>query len=349
MKSFKQLSYHEREKIYRGLCDRRTNKEIAQMLDRPESTISREIRRNSDRIGYLWPIDATKKAEKRRHKNKPKIINNKGLMDYIITKLHDRWSPNAIANSWNKTNDVTISKEAIYQWIYTKDAEVLKLRKLLVRAHKRRGFKRKPSGSKIKNRVSIHVRPYNINQRLEAGHYECDLMFNSGNQSKNICTFIERITRKAFLIYNENKSTQTVIDALIKRISDEGLVVKSITFDNGTEFADHSRLNELGISTYFCDPGKPWQKGGIENLNGILRRFLPFELAAADITEAYVEKINNMINRMPRDILSWETPLDKFNELFNSFELKESREKSALPAAEAIPFYQNNLDIAFHC
>ena len=187
-----------------------------------------------------------------------------------------------------------------------------------------------------------------INMRKEPGHFECDLIFNSGSQSQNICTLIDRVTRKTYLIFNRNKSTTTVMNSLISRIKSEKIDVKSITFDNGTEFADHERLNKLGIDTYFCDPHSPWQKGAIENLNGILRRFVPFELPAADITEEYVQKTNAQINAMPRAILGYKTPAEISENFVYSLDFKESRMKTALPAEEAISFNQKGLNVAFH-
>jgi transposase, IS30 family len=340
MGPFTQLSYNDRSQIYRGLKDGRSRKEIAIMIGRPTSTVSREIKRNSDRYGYCYPNEAHIKAQDRRNKNEHKIIKNHVLRAYIIGKLKSRWSPSTIANAWNvQKKDMTISKETIYQWIYSEKTQALKLNKLLVRSRKKRGTKRQQPKGKIKNRVSIHDRPDNINQRIEPGHYECDLIFNSGSQSKNVCVLIERVSRKAFLFRNKNKSTKTVLGAVIKRIKDDEISVSSITFDNGSEFADHHRLNEMGISTYFCDPGTPSQKGSVENYNGILRRYLPFERFADDITDEHVAEAERLLDLMPREILSNKTPLDVFVQHYPETKLNESRVKPASPAAEANLFY----------
>jgi IS30 family transposase len=348
MRSFIQLSYRDREKIYRGLCDNKSYAEIAFSLDRPASTISREIRRNSDQYGYLYAGDAQKNTDLRRNINRQKIEKYDALRNYIIQKLSERWSPRTIAGRWNKENSVKISAEAIYQWIYSKQGEALNLKKLLIRSRKKRGLRAKAKRVIIKNKVSIHQRPAEINERTEPGHYECDLIFNSGNQSQNICTLIDRVTRKIYLMFNRDKSTATVMDSLISRIKSEQLDIKSITFDNGTEFADHERLNKLGINTYFCDPHSPWQKGAIENANGILRRFIPFELPAADITKEYVQTVNEQINAMPRAILEYKTPTEFSDSLSSSSPFNESRVKTALPAEEAISFNQKDSNIAFH-
>lgn len=316
LKKFTQLSYQERRQIYTGLCEGRSKQEIAKILERPTSAVTREIRRNSDHIGYLYPGEAHQMAINRKNKNKPKIGKNEDLKNYIIEMLTEqRWSPRIIASAWSLEHpDAKISAEAIYQWIYGEDGEALNLKKLLIRAHKKRGFSRRAKKPIIKNRVSVHERPSNINLRSEFGHYECDLIFNSGSQSKNVCTLTERVTRHATLIRNESKHTQTVLDSLIQHITETGMFVKSITFDNGSEFAGHMRLKEMGIETYFCDPGSPWQKGSGENLNGVARRYLPFEVDAQEITAERVADAAIKLNNMPRPILGYKTPLEAYNQ-----------------------------------
>lgn len=323
LKSFTQLSYHERRQIYTGLCEGRSKREIAKMLGRPPSAVTREVLRNSDHVGYLYAGEAHQMAIDRKNKNEPKISKNEDLKDYIIGKLKEqRWSPKIIAGTWSlKHPDATISAEAIYQWIYSEEGEDLNLKKLLIRAHKKRGFNRRAKKSIIKNRVSVHKRPDHINLRSEFGHYECDLIFNSGSQSKNVCTMVERITRHATLIRNESKHTKTVVGSLIQHIKDTGMVVKSITFDNGSEFSDHTELNAMGIDTYFCDPGSPWQKGGIENLNNVSRRYLPFEEDAHEITSERVADAAFKVNNMPRLILGLKTPLEAYSQALKGMSL----------------------------
>jgi IS30 family transposase len=348
MGKIQQLSYHERRQIYSSLCRQEPKSSIAKTLGRSVSTVTREIKRNSDRFGYLHPEDAHKAAQKRKHINKPKIDRKVELQSFIQKKLRLRWSPDMIAGRWNLENPKEpICKETIYRWLYSSnDKKKTELRKLLVRAHKKRGFRSKPTKSTIKDRTSIGQRPDSINKRLEADHYECDLVFNRGSGSKNVCTLIERVARKCIIIRNDNKSTKTVIGAIIEHITKEKLIVKSITFDNGSEFADHIGLKQMGIDTYFCDPAKPYQKGSIEHLNGMLRRHLPFELEAASITKEYVEQINIMMNNMPRKILGYKTPLEMRKFLIQN---SESRVKLARPATEAVSFNEKTLSVAFHC
>lgn len=311
MRTFRQLSYQEREKIYRLLCEGKSCKEIGVELERHKSTIAREIRRNSDKRGYyLYPGQAQQQTDARKNRKKNKIESNQKLKSYIMKKLKLRWAPASIAGRWNLENSDNLCKETIYSWIYSEQGKALGAHQFLVRAKKKRGIKRKVSRCKIKHRVSVHLRPEGINNRSEMGHYECDLIFNKGSMSKNICTLIERTTRKSIIIYNKNKCSNTVIDAIIRCIKKLKLKVLSITFDNGSEFADHWKLNRLGIKTYFCDPGAPWQKGAIEHLNSMLRRYLPFDLESKKITRKFVKKVGKMINDIPRASLGFQTPTE---------------------------------------
>lgn len=238
-------------------------------------------------------------------------------MKFVIKCLKKKWSPNAAAGQWNRhtKNDITITDEAIYQWIYKEphyyDGNAwIDLRKLLIRNHKNRGMRRRTPQSNIKNRVSIHERPAIINQNVEVAHYEGDLIFHSGSQSANIFTLIDRKTKHMILIKNDNKRSATVIGALIQNIEGLGLAIKTITFDNGSEFAEHTKLNIKGIKTYFCDSGSSWQKRRIENLNGVARRFLPFNMGASEVTSKLVQDAQDQLNHMPRQSLAFMTPFE---------------------------------------
>ena len=308
---FTHFTRAERNNIYEGKCNKWSLGKIAANLGRARSSISREMCRNSDRAGYLYPHQADELARGRRqNKYGLKIDRDVALKNFVIKKLHERLSPEMIAGLWKKENPgKNICAETIYDWVYTSpDGKRLRLDKLLVRAKTKRGMKQKLKQPKIKNAVSIDDRPDEINKREELGHYECDLIFNKGSMSKNILTMTERVTRETIMIRNESKHTSVVMGALIKYIQDKMLVVKSITFDNGSEFASHTKLNDLGTKTYFCHPGHPWEKGSIEHVNGVSRRFLPFEMLADTITPELVNEVMAKVNNLPRKILGYMTP-----------------------------------------
>lgn len=314
MNKYSQLSLSERFKIYEYLKYKTSKRKIGRLLGRSHGTISREINRNSDRYGYLYPKDAHEQTQQRKAKPPLKIEKIIGLKDYIISKLESFWSPRAIAGRWSKeTPGHTIQAETIYRYIYSNEAKALKLWRLLPKKRKKRGISRKrQTSSTIKKRVSIHKRPSIVSSRETFGHYEADLFFNKGSMSKNVLITVERKSRKLFLKKNKTKSTKTVIGALRRSIDSS---IKSITFDNGTEFAEHTTLQKNGISTYFCDPGKPWQKGSVEQTIKVIRRFIPFGLSYQEISQDFLDGVANIINNTPRKSLNFLTP----NEVFGAF------------------------------
>lgn len=297
----------ERVRIFEAKKQRKSIGIIAKELGRSKSTMSRELGRNSDSWGYLYPRDAHEQAmDRRRGKRLTKIERDPALRAFIIEKLHERFSPQMVAMAWRKKNPgKKISKEPIYQFVYSAEGMELGLPKLLVRAKKKRGLVYKARKSKIKDAISIHDRPPDISERKKPGHYEGDLIFNEGSMSQNILTLTDRVTREAIMIFNKSKHSSVVLGNMVKHIKETGVVIKSITFDNGSEFSNHVELHKHNIKTYFCDPGKPYQKGSIENLNGVTRRYLPFKLQANQITPQVVRDAMIKVNNLPRGILGW--------------------------------------------
>ncbi len=301
------LQRGERCRIFEARCQKKSYGRIAKEIGRDKSAVWREVKRNSDKIGYLYPHQADELTQKRRHNRCVKKINqDSSLKAFVIKHLKNRLSPKMIAAQWCKENPgKKISKSPIYDFVYSQEGHEMGLYKLLVRAKKKRGIIQKSKKPMIKNRVSIHERPQEINGRNSPGDFEGDLIFNKGSMSQNVLTLIDRVTREAVMIHNKSKHTDVVLGRLTEYIKAEKITINSITFDNGSEFAGHEQLNKLGIKTYFCDPGKPYQKGSIENLNGVVRRYLPFNLPANQITPALVQDAMIKVNNLPRESLGW--------------------------------------------
>lgn len=304
MNKYNRLSEKDRILIEQGIDKGYSIRKIAELIGRPPKTVLLEIRRNKG-----WRLYRADWAHQERNGSNyaghSKIDKNPELVRYIREKLKEKWSPEVIAGRWNKENrGSTISTEAIYQWIYDqKDKLYLEL----ARKKKTRGRRSQRSKSKIPNRVSIHDRPAHINARSEKGDYEGDLFFQKGNHSQNILSVVERQTRLISLQKNESKHTDVVMKSL-KKVQETAIVsVKSITFDNGSEFAGHS---QLGVDTYFCNPGSPWQKGAVENVNAIVRRYLDYRMDPNFITQQMLDNIAHAINSKPRKILGFLTPYE---------------------------------------
>jgi IS30 family transposase len=215
-----------------------------------------------------------------------------------------------------ETGRQRISHETIYRFIYarirrTKD---YRWRTYLPRAKAKRGWRGKPGGSPaslIKQRVPISQRPAAANDRLTPGHWEADFMLFA-RYGQNILVAHERSTRITRLAWPPNRTAKRTAGNLAGLIGPWPQTMRStLTLDNGTEFAEHHRLkDQLGIQTFFCDPHAPWQKGGIENAIGRLRRHLPRKTNLDDLSPDQLIAIASRYNNTPRKCLDFKTPAE---------------------------------------
>jgi len=345
MNHYTQLKEFERVRIYEGLKRGLSLKMIGDEIGRDKSSVSREISRNSDQFGYLYPRDAQKRTDMRKARHGSKINRNPALKAYVMEGVKEKWSPSVIAGRWSLEHpEQSLCAEAIYQFAYHDQNKHLMLWAQFFRAKKKRGHIRKspkPVGG-IPHRISVHNRPAEIGTRESFGHCEADLIFTKGSQAANVLTAVERKSRMIFLSKHESKQSAPIVASLKYMI---GNIAKSCTFDNGKEFTEH---HTLGILTYFCDPGAPWQKGGIENANNIIRRDVPFDMDPKSITQEYLDAAAYKMNNRPRKILGFLTPQEVFTKCVEQ-EKEQSRMKSAMPDVEAeTVFYQKSLFVALH-
>jgi IS30 family transposase len=278
MKNYTQLREEERVKIFELRQLGHGVRSIARQLNRDKGTVSREFTRNgySDSIEYL-PDKAHVMVKNRKHILQRKIDQFTELKNYVFSKLQEMWSPDVIAAKSKEEIGIDISHESIYQYCYDDKNKNLRWYLLLALKRKKRlqAHARKPRKVLIPRRNSIHERPEVINKRLEFGHFEGDLTFCRGDRSVNLLVLTERITKMSFLVKNNSKHATEVgkncFNTLAKMNSD---VRKTITFDNGLEFVNHTLLMVfLNMDTYFCDKRSPWQKGQVEKTNAMLHPF----------------------------------------------------------------------------
>lgn len=231
----------------------------------------------------------------------------------MIERLQEGFSPELISlrlKCFSHIENIRyINPESLYQWLYNPTQKKQKLYKYLPQHHGARG-RRKRVGI-IQNRISIHERPETVNNRDSIGHWEADLLSFLQNR-QHALVIHERKTRYTALIKLTSKKAEETFKALL--IFFESLPAhlrKSVTFDNGMEFSLHDLLKaKLGIKTYFCDVYASWQKGGIENMNGRLRRDLPRKTDIANISDADLEQILLTHNLMPRKVLNGYSPIE---------------------------------------
>jgi len=323
--SYNQLSLRERVEIEIWHGQGRSARWIGQQLGRSGSTISRELERNSKPTKQWRGAYEGERADglahrRRRLDARHKLARQPHLRALVKDRLAMGWSPEQIAGRLAlDSSGMTISAESIYRYCYHRSAQKDYWHRLLPRARHRRGRLRRGGLSPvqtIKARQSIHTRPPAVNERTSPGHWEADLMlFRTYGQA--VLAIHERVSRLTILVRQPSKAAQPVLDTLTSLLSELPTDLRqTITFDNGTEFALHYRLSErLGIQTFFCDPHAPWQKGGVENAIGRLRRFLPRKADLASLSGPDLIALVQRYNDTPRKCLAFKTPNEVFSAL----------------------------------
>jgi IS30 family transposase len=319
-KTYTQLSPAERDQIYRLHSDGISGTEIGRQLGRDKGTISRELRRNGNKGLYL-PDTAGKLAKERRWSG-CKLARDVPLRDYIISQIAMAgWSPGRLAGKMRRDKAPYYAcAETIYRFIYSPAGKEHSLYQHLFKAKPKRTRKqgRKPRKTPIPNRISMDLRPEAANDRSEAGHWEGDLV-QYQNQRENLLTLQERKSRLILIAKNPSKhkeGTHQMIRSRLKLFPQSAR--KSITFDNGGEFADHEKLHAIQCKTFFCDPYASWQKGGLEHANGRIRRLLPKHTRLADVSHAEIDRIQRLLNNTPMKCLDYQTPTEAFLNYINN-------------------------------
>jgi len=316
MKTYKQLTYEERCQIYALNKSQMSQNKIAKQLNVSQSTISRELARNTGLRGYRIK-QAQKLAQQRRENASKEIKMTAKLIELINLKLHEKWSPEQISG-WLELNEATnISHETIYQHIWRDKQRGGTLFKALRRKGKKyqsRNKDKQAGRGYIKNRVSIDERPQVVDEKSRIGDWEIDLVIGKGH-SGALVTIVERKTRFTVSTRVNDKSADTVTAATIALLKPYKNVVETITADNGKEFAYHEKMtSDLGCDVYFADPYCSWQRGLNENTNGLLRQYWPKSTDFKKIEESEVKSVIVKLNDRPRKKLDYKSPAQLMTE-----------------------------------
>lgn len=313
----KHITHGERQIIERLYDQGYSAREIGQRMERHHSVVERELKRNGSH-GIYEADGAQRKYLRRLYRKKEKKLEiNYMLKNYVIKRLQEDWSPEQISGRLKKYEyrviQDTVSPETIYQFVYSKEGRSLRLFE-----HLRMG---KPRRWKIHSRrkkipiegLSIHQRPPAANKRTEVGHWESDLM-ECRKPSGHVSTNYERTLQLCRIQRVNTKKAEEKYEALAGLAdSVPQWMLKTITFDRGTENALHRRFDdEFGVQSYFCDPYCSWQKGGVENLNKLLRQYVPKKANLALFTDDRLYEIQETLNNRPRKSLNYLTPNEKF-------------------------------------
>jgi IS30 family transposase len=302
--TYQHLSQEERYQIYILMKDGKIQTQIATLMDRHKSTISRELARNMGLKGYR-PKQACLLAKERSlgSRNAAQITTDQ--WDQAVDCLLAQWSPVQIANQ------VGISHETIYRHVYADKAAGGSLWEQL-RCQKKRK-KRYASGrdrrGQIIGRRPISERPEHIEARSQIGHWEGDTVIGAAHKQA-VVTLVERKSGYAILAKVKNKTSDLVSSAIITKLNAVTPLVKTMTFDNGKEFAGHKTIDAaLNSITYFADPFASWQRGSNENFNGLLRQYIPKKRSLSTVTDKGLRMIQQELNSRPRKRLGFKTPM----------------------------------------
>lgn len=322
----KQINFTERKMIEKMLKQGMGVRAIGRVLSRGHSTISEEINKNKSPHEAQYNGEFAQARHEKRQLNKGnrhKLVRKKKLKKYIIEKLEEDWSPEQIAGELRERCGMTIvSHETIYRFIYSEEGRSLKLWLHLRIKHKperrKRGTRKSRKGLIIPERISIHKRTPEAAERKISGHLETDSMIFS-NQRPIVSVQVDRASQKCAITKLDNKTALETKYALVKAIEDEYASVKTITFDNGSENVLHTEIRDIyKISTHFCDPYCSWQKGLVEEINGLIRQYLPRHINMNKITQDYIYEIQEKLNNRPRKSLDYKTPNQIYASLIQS-------------------------------
>jgi IS30 family transposase len=319
-KCYTHFTRDEREEIAVGLERGESSRTIAKRLGRNPSSVSREINRNTPlfrNVRYRGNRARQRAETRSRQSRAGGRLANPVIRAYAESRLvNDGWTPEAISGRLPIDHPgLSTNYESLYQWIYQERPDLIKY---LPKAHKKRR-KRPPAKknhpSKIPNRIDITERPARIEERKQAGHWEVDTVVSRQNRAC-AAVLVERKSRLYIVILMKDKSARSMRRALEKALRRlPPRLRRTLTYDNGLENVLHELTNRvLGTKSYFCKPYHSWEKGSIENRNGILRRYFPKKHDWALTTQKELNKVANKINSTPMKCLGYKTPAEVFAE-----------------------------------
>jgi IS30 family transposase len=312
MKTYHQLTQEQRYQIYALKKMGHKQMEIAKCIGVHKSTISRELKRNHGQRGYR-PKQAHNLAMSRRRKGQSRIQADTWAV--IEEKIRLDWSPEQISGWLLKHHQIQVSHERIYQHILSdkqaggdlyKHLRCQKKRRKRYGSHDRRG--------KLRNRRSIEERPEIVDQRQRIGDWEVDTIIGKGHHQA-IVTLTERKSRLALLRKVDRRTAELVSDAVVDLLQPLADRLYTITGDNGKEFAEHERIAEdLDIDFFFAHPYAAWERGANENMNGLVRQYIPKNRKLSSVTNEELEQIMTKLNHRPRKCLDFMAPFEVFFE-----------------------------------
>ena len=318
------LTYEQRYAISVMLKSKYRQKQIAEAIDKDKSVVSREIARNCDKRNGNYDADlAERKYEKRRDSKPKKVYFTAEIQEMVEDKLAKKYSPEQIVGVAKKQGVAWVSHERIYQHIWKdkrKKGNLYDHLRTKGKRYRKRGAAKDSRGI-IPDRVDISQRPKVVDDRERAGDLEIDTIIGKNHQGA-ILTVNDRASGLLKMKKLEGKSAQQLAMATIELLEDMKPFLNTITADNGREFAAHQTISKaLEIDFYFARPYHSWERGANENLNGLIRQYIPKQTDFSTITDEYIKFVENELNNRTRKRHDFQTPNQIFNQLTNHQEV----------------------------
>ncbi|MCM4085229.1 IS30 family transposase [Actinoplanes sp. TRM88002] len=310
----------DREEISRGLAEGLEYKEIARLISRNPSVVSRDVARHGGRAEYRAVVADELAVAGRRRPKVYAVDRSPRLRTVVKELLKGGWSPASIAGrlpyDYRDDQAVRVSHEAIYQWVYAQPVSTLARELIRLRTGRpaRRSGPRPAPAPRIREPRYLDERPAEVADRQVPGHWEGDLVIGKGGKSA-VATLVERTSRMLVLVPLSGRDALTVGDAVIAAAGNlPPQIARSLTWDCGSEMAGHARITAAGLPVYFARPHSPWQRGSNENANRILREYFPKGVPITSDPK-YLAMVASEINDRPRKIHNWKKPSEIFAEL----------------------------------
>lgn len=306
-----QLTQGERHQMYVLIKAGHSLAEIARILGRHKSTISREVRRNTGKQGYR-PLQAQRLSDKRRQAKAQRRISDTTWRN-IEQLLRQDWSPEQISLWLADNSEASVSHERIYQYILQDKIRGGNLhRHLRCQKQRRKRYGSSNRRGQLTNQTSIDKRPAVVDSRGRIGDWEVDTVIGKGHQQA-IVSLTERKSRYTLIRKVKRKTAQCVSGAIITLLTPFSEQVYTLTSDNGKEFAHHENIAcALNAKFYFAHPYASWQRGLNENTNGLIRQYFPKNRNFATVTQEEINQAMHRLNNRPRKCLGITTPNQVF-------------------------------------
>lgn len=306
MQSYQHFTLLERESLSEKLKEGKSLRQISKEMGRNVSSISREYNRNKNKDGGYHPWRATVLyiCRRKRSIRKPRFADET-IKDFVTGGLEKFWSPEIISERWKLENpEITLCHSTIYRSIKKN-----LLPEFNAKTHLRRhGKKKRNPGCIIHPVHTIHDRSPEIENRCRMGDLEGDTVYG-GIAKGCLLTLVDRTSRFLYAAVSKTRESKVIEEAFGKAL--KNFQPKSITLDNGSEFANFLQIEKNHNTTiYFADPHSPWQRGSNENINGLIRFFFPKGTNFHSVSQEELHRVLSLINNRPRKCLGWLSPIE---------------------------------------